>query len=125
MSKTLMSISKTMSTIFISLHSHNSQSLKHKVLLFVLQAVYFTVWRVMTARVSLQLNAVILVNNQLDTQLFTYVNFYSLYVSDSHVPIIMRIYVPMRRLVSVFFLSNATTCPLWISWSSLLGMAGV
>ena len=24
-----------------------------------------------------------------------------------------------------FFLSNATTCPLWTSWSSLLGMAGV
>ena len=44
---------------------------------------------------------VILVNNQLDAQLFNYVCFYSLHVSGSHVPIIRRIIVPVRHLVYV------------------------
>ena len=35
----------------------------------------------------------ILVNNQLDAQFFMYFYFYSLHVSGSHVPIIMRIIV--------------------------------
>ena len=43
----------------------------------------------------------ILVNNQLDTQFFMYVYFYSLHVSGSHVPIIKRIIVSMRHLVYV------------------------
>ena len=30
-----------------------------------------------------------------------------------------------RERQTFFFWSNATTCPLWTSWSSLLGMAGV
>jgi len=42
-----------------------------------------------------------LVNKQLDAQFFMYVYFYSLHVSGSHVPIIMRITVSMRRLVYV------------------------
>ena len=43
----------------------------------------------------------ILVNNQLDAQLFVYAYFYSLHVSGSHVPIIRRIIVSMRHLVYV------------------------
>ena len=43
----------------------------------------------------------ILVNNQLDTQFFTYVYFYSLHFSGSQVPIIRRIIVSMRNLVYV------------------------
>ena len=38
---------------------------------------------------------------QLDTQFFKYVNFYSLHVSDSHVPITIRIIVSIRNLVCV------------------------
>jgi len=41
------------------------------------------------------------VNNQLDTQFFMYVYFYSLHVLGSHVPIIRRITVSMRHLVYV------------------------
>jgi len=43
----------------------------------------------------------ILVNNQPEAQFFMYVNFYSLHVSGSHVPIIRRIIVSMRHLVYV------------------------
>jgi len=43
----------------------------------------------------------IFVNNQLDAQLFMYIYFYSVHVSDSHMPIIKRIVVSMRRLVYV------------------------
>jgi len=43
----------------------------------------------------------ILVNIQLDAQLFIYVYFYSLHVSSSHVPIIRKIIVSMRHLVYV------------------------
>jgi len=43
----------------------------------------------------------ILVNNQLDAQFFTYVYFYSLHVSGSHVPIVRRIIVSVRHLVYV------------------------
>jgi len=43
----------------------------------------------------------ILVNIQLDAQLFIYVYFYSLHVSGSHVPIIRKIIVSMRHLVYV------------------------
>ena len=43
----------------------------------------------------------ILVNNQLDAKFFTYVYFYSLHVSGSHVPIIRRNIVSMRHLVYV------------------------
>ena len=43
----------------------------------------------------------ILVNNQLDAQFFTYVYLYSLRVSGSHVPIMRRIIVSMRHLVYV------------------------
>ena len=43
----------------------------------------------------------ILVNNQLDAQLFMYVYFYSLHVSGSQVPIISRIIVSIRHLVYV------------------------
>jgi len=41
----------------------------------------------------------ILVNNQLDAQFFTYVYFCSLHVLGSHVPIIRRIVVSTRHLV--------------------------
>ena len=41
------------------------------------------------------------VNNQLDTQFFLYVYFYSLHVSGSHVPIVRRIIASMRHLVYV------------------------
>ena len=41
-------------------------------------------------------NRMILVNNQLDTQFFMYVYFYSLHVSGSHVSVIRRIIVSMR-----------------------------
>ena len=41
----------------------------------------------------------ILVNNQPDTQLFMHVYLYSLHVSGSHLPIIRKIIVSMRRLV--------------------------
>jgi len=101
MSKTQKSISKNMNTIFITDHSHNSWSSKHKALLFVLQTVYFTAWNVMTARASLQFNTVILVNNQLDAQFFVYVYSYSLHASGSHVPIIRGIIVSKRHLVYV------------------------
>jgi len=43
----------------------------------------------------------ILVNNQLDAQLFLHVYFYYLHVSGSHVPIVIRIIVSMRHLVYV------------------------
>ena len=43
----------------------------------------------------------ILVNNQLDTQFFMYIYFYSLHVSDSRVPIIRRIIVSIRHLFYV------------------------
>jgi len=43
----------------------------------------------------------ILVNNQLDAQLFVYAYFYSLCVSGSHMPIIRRIIVSMRHLAYV------------------------
>ena len=43
----------------------------------------------------------LLVNNQLDAQLFKYVYFYSLHVSRSHVPTIRRMIVSMRHLVYV------------------------
>jgi len=43
----------------------------------------------------------ILVNNQLDAQFFTYVYLYSLHVSISHVPIVRRIIVSVRHLVYV------------------------
>ena len=33
--------------------------------------------------------------------------------------------IMMTTMSEIFFLSNATTCPLWTSWPSLLGMAGV
>ena len=39
-----------------------------------------------------------------------------------HTSYILIIFVLRPRWV---FFSNATTCPLWTSWSSLLGMAGV
>jgi len=101
MSKTLRYISKRMSRIFIIVHSHNSWSRKQEVRLFVPQTVYFRGWKVMTARASLQFNTMILVHNQLDAQFFVYVYFYSLHVSDSHVPIIRRIVVSLRHLVYV------------------------
>ena len=47
------------------------------------------------------LTRMILVNNQLDKQFFMYVYFYSVHVSGSHVPIIRRIIVSVRRLVYV------------------------
>ena len=43
----------------------------------------------------------ILVNNQLEPQLFIYVYFYSLHVSGSHLLIIRRIVVSVRHLVYV------------------------
>jgi hypothetical protein len=43
----------------------------------------------------------ILLNNQLDTQFFMYVHFYSPHVSGSHAPIIRRIIVSMQHLVYV------------------------
>ena len=43
----------------------------------------------------------ILINNQLDTQFFMYVYFFSLHVSSSHVPITRRIIVSMRHMVCV------------------------
>ena len=43
----------------------------------------------------------ILVINQHDTQFFIYVYFYSLHVSDSHVPTVRRIVVSIRHLVYV------------------------
>jgi len=43
----------------------------------------------------------ILVNNQLGSQLFTYVYFYSLHVSGNHVPIIRGNIVSKRHLVYV------------------------
>ena len=101
MSKTLRYISKRMSRIFIIVHSHNSWSRKQEVRLFVPQTVYFRGWKVMTARASLQFNTMILVHNQLDAQFFVYVYFYSLHVSDSHVPIIRIFSVSLRHLVYV------------------------
>jgi len=53
----------------------------------------------MVVQVKHQTFKFILVNNQLDTQFFMYVYFYSLHVSDSHVPIIRRIIVSMRHLI--------------------------
>jgi len=41
------------------------------------------------------------VNNQLYAQFFTYIYFYSLRVSGSHVPIVRRIIVSVRHLVYV------------------------
>jgi len=43
----------------------------------------------------------IFVNNQHDAQFFMNVYFYSLRVSDSHEPIMMRIIVSMRHLAYV------------------------
>ena len=71
MSKTLRSIRKTMSTMFITDHSHNFWSSKHKVLLFVLQQVYFTAWKFMAARVSLQFNTLIIYKNQSPCQILS------------------------------------------------------
>jgi len=44
---------------------------------------------------------ILFVNNQLDAQFFMYGYFCSLHVSDSHVPIIRRIIVSIRRLIYV------------------------
>ena len=41
----------------------------------------------------------ILVNNQLDAQFFMYVYFYSVHVSDNHVPIIRRIVVSVYQWI--------------------------
>ena len=54
----------------------------------------------------------ILVNNQLDAQLFMYVYFYSLHVSGSHVPIIRGITVSMRHLVFVTLCRYRLVCRL-------------
>jgi hypothetical protein len=60
------------------------------------------VWRRETFYVLLIVHrGMILVNNQLDTQFFIYVYFYSLHVSGSHVHIIRRIIVSVRHLVYV------------------------
>jgi len=45
----------------------------------------------------------IFVNNERDAQLFIHVYFYSLHVSGSHVPIIRKIIVSMRRTVYVWY----------------------
>ena len=50
---------------------------------------------------GLNITGFILANNQLDAQFFMCVYFYSLHVSGSHVPIIRRIIVSMRRLIYV------------------------
>jgi len=53
------------------------------------------------SEVSIPRPVKVLVNNQLVTQFFMYVYFYSLHVLGSHVPIIRRIIVSMRHLVYV------------------------
>jgi len=52
----------------------------------------------------------ILVNNELDAQFFMYIYLYSLRVSGSHVPIIRRVTVSMRRLVYSLCVDGRLVC---------------
>jgi len=90
---------------FYSLHVSGSHvPIIRRIIVLMQRLVYITLCRRPSGMQVSTCNKhvlMIFVNNQLDAQLFMYIYFYSVHVSDSHMPIIKRIVVSMRRLVYV------------------------